>query len=192
MSVCCIGGVCIPYTAIVPLLLLGLKWLAEKLARLGLLPDFVVQHLGLAAVAAAQKERESSCCDTTNTTASSSTSLSNNNKNSGKLVHSVESMEDWTFIKQNHEVIVVKFTAAWCRPCKEVAPVFTRLSEKYENAHFVQVDVDELDDVASEHNVAVMPTFVVLKQGTAVSTMRGSNPQKLTSFVEEHVSSVSE
>ena len=56
------------------------------------------------------------------------------------------------------------------------------LSEKYEHAHFVQVDVDELDNVASQHNVAIMPTFVVVKQGTVVANLTGSNPQKLTTL----------
>lgn len=190
MSVCCIGGICIPYSAVVPLLLLGLRWLAEKLARLGVLPDWVVQHLGLAAAAAASSQQESnkegdSCCNN-NTTTSRSVSKPS------KLVHSVESMEDWRAVKEEHSVVVVKFTATWCRPCQDVAPVFANLSEEYEHARFVQIDVDELDQVASEHNVAVMPTFVVVKKGKELSSMRGSNPQKLASFIEEHVSNVGE
>ena len=182
MSVCCIGGVCIPYSAIIPLLLLGLKWLAEKLARVGLLPESLVNQLGLAALASQTTNKDSSCC---NTTTSSTSSCS-------KLVHSVESMEDWTAVQQQHELVVVKFTASWCRPCKEIAPVYAHLSEKYDHAHFVQVDVDELDEVAAQHNVAVMPTFVVLYQGTTVSSLRGSNPQKLCTFVEQYVGRQSE
>lgn len=156
---------------------------------MGLLPDTVAQHLGLGA-SASQQEQER--CNENSTEKNITNPSSNNKKKKSTLVHSVESMEDYQRIKQEHPVVVVKFTAAWCRPCKEVAPVFSGLSEKYQDAHFVQVDVDELDEVASEHGVAVMPTFVVVKEGKSVSTMRGSNPQKLTSFVEEHVSSVGE
>ena len=191
MSVCCIGGICIPYTAIIPLLLLGLRWLAEKLARLGLLPESVVHHLGLAAVAAQNKpeHKKDDCCANTNTT------KSGDNVTESKLVHSVESMEDWTAIQREHDILVVKFTAAWCKPCRQVAPLFSELSEKYQHAHFVKVDVDELDEVAAQHKVAVMPTFVVIKTDNGVRksiTMRGSNPHKLASFVEEHVSNVGE
>jgi hypothetical protein len=46
MSCLCIGGVCIPYSAILPLLLLGLQWIAAKLARVGCLPDWVGKKLG--------------------------------------------------------------------------------------------------------------------------------------------------
>jgi thioredoxin 1 len=39
MALCCIGGVCIPYTAIVPLLILGIQWILHKLFQAGLLPS---------------------------------------------------------------------------------------------------------------------------------------------------------
>ena len=68
--------------------------------------------------------------------------------------------------------------------------MFANLSQEYnrEETRFVQVDVDDLDEVASEHNVAIMPTFVCIQRGKEISSMRGSNPQKLTSFVQQHVS----
>ena len=37
----CIGGVCVPYTAVIPLVVLALKWVAVKLAQMGLLPKAV-------------------------------------------------------------------------------------------------------------------------------------------------------
>lgn len=46
MSCLCIGGVCIPYTAVLPLLLIGLQWVATQLAKVGLLPDWVAKKLG--------------------------------------------------------------------------------------------------------------------------------------------------
>jgi hypothetical protein len=41
----CIGGVCVPYTAVVPLLVLALKWIAVQLAQMGLLPKAVANVL---------------------------------------------------------------------------------------------------------------------------------------------------
>ncbi len=166
---------CIPYTAIIPLLLLALRWLAEKLARLGLLPESVVQHLGIHITEQQECNQDGkSCCNATKK------SITKPNK----LVHSVESMQDWRSLKEEHNVLMVKFTATWCRPCQEVAPVFADLSQEYnsEGTRFVQVDVDDLDEVASEHNVAIMPTFVCIKRGREISSMRGSNVQKLTSM----------
>ena len=47
MSCLCIGGVCIPYAGLIPLLLLALQWIAAQLAKVGLLPDFLANRLGL-------------------------------------------------------------------------------------------------------------------------------------------------
>jgi hypothetical protein len=44
---CCFGGVCVPYTAVVPILILALKWVATKLAQMGLLPKVLQQFLNL-------------------------------------------------------------------------------------------------------------------------------------------------
>jgi hypothetical protein len=47
---CCIGGVCVPYTAVVPILLLALKWLAQKLANYGLLPSAIGNLLQITSI----------------------------------------------------------------------------------------------------------------------------------------------
>jgi thioredoxin 1 len=179
MSVICIGGVCVPYTAIVPLLLLGANWLAAKLASLGLLPPAIANLFGLTVALNETVSKETPReCGKDETRPASKPS---------KLVHSIESMDDWTSAVEKHPVVVVKFTAEWCRPCKDVKPVYQQLSEKYEHAHFVEVDVDELDEVAAQHKVAVMPTFVVIEQGSPISSLRGSNPNKLQDFCKEHL-----
>lgn len=41
----CIGGVCVPYTAVVPIILLALKWVVVKLAEMGLFPKAVADFL---------------------------------------------------------------------------------------------------------------------------------------------------
>jgi hypothetical protein len=41
----CIGGVCVPYTAVVPIILLALKWVVVKLSEMGLLPKAVADIL---------------------------------------------------------------------------------------------------------------------------------------------------
>jgi thiol-disulfide isomerase/thioredoxin len=45
MALCCIGGVCIPYSAIIPLIIYGFRWLFQKLVTWGVLPSWISSAL---------------------------------------------------------------------------------------------------------------------------------------------------
>ena len=70
--------------------------------------------------------------------------------------------------------IVVDFTATWCGPCQKIAPFFAQLAAKHRSsALFVQVDSDELGDVAMSCGVTALPNFQVIR---AIALM-GRTPQ---------------
>ncbi|EOO01653.1 putative 37s ribosomal protein rsm22 protein [Phaeoacremonium minimum UCRPA7] len=80
--------------------------------------------------------------------------------------------------------------ADWCGPCKMIAPTFESLSTKYSKPKritFCKVNVDNQRDVASKYGVSAMPTFLILKNGTVIETIRGANPPALTAAVEKAV-----
>lgn len=52
-----------------------------------------------------------------------------------------------------------------CKPCRQIAPVYSQLAEKFEGGFFAEVDVDELQELADEFGVKVLPTFKVLSRG---------------------------
>eukprot|EP01083_Nonionella_stella_P019370 53854_1 len=58
MSCLCIGGVCIPYSAILPFLLVFLRAIVRPLAKLGLIPEPIAKRLGIAVLS----KNEESCC----------------------------------------------------------------------------------------------------------------------------------
>lgn len=201
MAALCIGGVCIPYTAIVPAVFLFLKW--------------VLAQLGLMSV----KEGDgSACCGSTsaanggdgNTDNSrtlkprrsklgKSRSTISNASSSGGIagtdgsVTNIESTEEWTRIVNGggsggprQRSIVVKMTADWCGPCKAIDPFYQSLAKKYD-ATFTRVDVDDLDDVGAELSVAMMPTFVVLdRNGKELGRVAGASEGKLEALIQEH------
>lgn len=188
MALCCIGGVCVPYTAVVPILLLALKWIAAKLASFGLLPDSVAKALNISNSNSSDK---SVCC--------ADEDCNNDDDTKSKKappVHSapiqVQILDDektlFSLAKIKKETVVLKFTAGWCRPCKAIAPVFAELCGEYA-AHFIEIDVDEFDDLAAEYKVSVMPTFCIVTPTTSpIATMTGSNEATLRKFVRRHVS----
>lgn len=67
--------------------------------------------------------------------------------------------------------------AAWCGPCKLVAPVFEKLSEEYKGkATFISVDLDEAEEISNEFNVTSVPTILFFKAGELVHTLVGGGP----------------
>jgi len=103
-------------------------------------------------------------------------------------VREITSVEEWkSEIASSHSLqpLVVKFTAEWCKPCQEIDPFFRNLATKY-NATFLKVDVDELNEVASECNVALMPTFVVFSGQEKKGSVSGASEEKLERLIQEH------
>lgn len=82
-------------------------------------------------------------------------------------------------------LVVIDFAAAWCGPCKAIAPVLDQLSRKYETTTFTKVDVDELSEVAQAFKVSAMPTFVFMKGGKEVRRIQGADPSALEAAVKE-------
>jgi len=71
-------------------------------------------------------------------------------------------------------VVVVDFTATWCPPCKMLAPVLDRVSEKYEGkAKFFKVDVDENPETAGKYGVSTIPNLLFFKDGQVVDQSVG-------------------
>ncbi|KAL1554805.1 Cytoplasmic thioredoxin isoenzyme 2 [Salvia divinorum] len=88
--------------------------------------------------------------------------------------------------KRLNKLMVVDFTAAWCGPCKFMAPAFDAMSAKYTDVDFVKIDVDELADVAREFAVQAMPSFVLLKQGKEVDRVVGAQKDELENKILKH------
>lgn len=77
-------------------------------------------------------------------------------------------------VSKTSHLVVVKFGAVWCGPCKTMAPVVKAVAEKYPNVLFLDVDVDKVPDVANEYHVSSIPYFVFIKNKKIVYTTSGA------------------
>lgn len=72
---------------------------------------------------------------------------------------------------------VKRFTAAWCGPCKQLAPLFTQLEVEYPNVSFETIDVDNSPDSVMQYMVTSVPTVVIEKDGQLAQRYVGINPK---------------
>ena len=76
-------------------------------------------------------------------------------------------------------LVVKRFTAAWCGPCKQVAPVFSELQNEIPEVSFQAIDVDENRDAAAAANVSSVPTVIFEKNGEPVYRFSGVLPKSV-------------
>jgi thioredoxin len=74
--------------------------------------------------------------------------------------------------------VVVDFWAAWCGPCRSVAPEVEALAEQYGTAvKFVKVDVDANTAVAGRYDIRGIPTIGLFEGGKLTKQAVGARPR---------------
>jgi len=74
------------------------------------------------------------------------------------------------------KIVLLKFGATWCRPCKAVAPVVNGMVRAYsELVTGFDVDIDKFPDLSKTYEVTSVPTFVVLSESGVITKWTGSD-----------------
>jgi len=95
---------------------------------------------------------------------------------------SLQHATDETFeqlVLKNDKPVVVDFWAAWCGPCKMVAPEMEKIAQKYEGAvDVVKVDVDANPGLSRAFNIMSIPTIAFFQPGKQPMGVVGFRPME--------------
>ncbi len=81
-------------------------------------------------------------------------------------------------VEKHDGLVVVDFWAAWCGPCRLIAPIVDQLAREYEGkVKVTKLDVDANSKSAMKFNVRSIPMLLFFKDGKVVDQIVGAQPK---------------
>ncbi len=75
--------------------------------------------------------------------------------------------------------VLVDFWAAWCGPCRMIAPVVEELAGEFAGrAKVVKMDVDQNTETPMQYGIRSIPTLLFFKDGQVADQLVGVSPKK--------------
>jgi thioredoxin 1 len=106
----------------------------------------------------------------------------------------VTDVSDGTFetdVLQSDKPVLVDFWAAWCAPCRMLAPTVDAIAETYAaTAKVVKLNVDDNPAVSQRFGIKGIPTLILFKAGKEEERVVGATSKDaISKMIDKHVSS---
>ncbi len=85
--------------------------------------------------------------------------------------------------------VLVDYWAAWCGPCKMIAPILDEISTAYDGKlQVAKMNVDENRKIPAKFGIRGIPTLMLFKGGQLAATKVGAmSKAQLTAFIDQQL-----
>jgi thioredoxin 1 len=96
----------------------------------------------------------------------------------GKNVHVVNDVNFDQEVLEADTPVLVDFTATWCGPCRQIAPLIDQIADEYDGrVKVTKLDIDDSPATAQKFGIRGVPTLYVFKGGQVVAQQVGAVPK---------------
>ena len=81
-------------------------------------------------------------------------------------------------VMQAEGTVLIDFWAAWCGPCRMIAPAVEKIAEEHPEVKVCKINIDDEQELDIRHGVMSIPTLMVVKNGEIANKAIGLRPKE--------------